>query len=254
MSRRDSKQPPEATEKGELFSRAQPGYYPGFSTLAQQDFWDEATRKTVQARLDPPPPQRFFSADEVPLLQAVIERVLPQDDRLPERRIPILAEIDHRLFENRINGFRYEDMPPDREAYRLGLKAIDEMAHERFQAPFTGIDTFAQELLLKTLNEGKPDPMHRVWRRMPAHRFWALLLDDCIEAYYSHPWSWDEIGFGGPAYPRGYMRLEGGLPEPWEVDEQRYFWEPPSGTLSDLDFEREADWEQDAEHGRKGIH
>jgi hypothetical protein len=43
-----------------------------------------------------------------------------------------------------------------------------------------------------------------------------LLIEDCVTAYYSHPWAWDEIGFGGPAYPRGYMRIENGLPEPWE--------------------------------------
>ena len=29
--------------------RAQPGYYPGFTTLAQQAFWDEATRAMVLA-------------------------------------------------------------------------------------------------------------------------------------------------------------------------------------------------------------
>ena len=28
-----------------------------------------------------------------------------------------------------------------------------------------------------------------------------------VGAFYSHPWAWNEIGFGGPAYPRGYMRL-----------------------------------------------
>jgi hypothetical protein len=62
-----------------------------------------------------------------------------------------------------------------------------------------------------------------------------MLLGDCVSAYYSHPWSWDEIGYGGPAYPRGYMRLENGLPEPWEVDEVRYFWNTPADSLSKLD-------------------
>ena len=27
-----------------------------------------------------------------------------------------------------------------------------------------------------------------------------------LAGFYSHPWAWNEIGFGGPAYPRGYMR------------------------------------------------
>jgi hypothetical protein len=29
----------------------------------------------------------------------------------------------------------------------------------------------------------------------------------CLAAFYSHPWTWNEIGFGGPAYPRGFMRM-----------------------------------------------
>ena len=37
-----------------------------------------------------------------------------------------------------------------------------------------------------------------------------------LSAFYSHPWAWNEIGFGGPAYPRGYARLEAGQRESWE--------------------------------------
>ncbi len=68
---------------------------------------------------------------------------------------------------------------------------------------------------------------------MPVERFWMLLVQDCVEAYYSHPFAWDEIGFGGPAYPRGYMRLERGEAEPWEVEEQRYEWTAPETSVSD---------------------
>jgi hypothetical protein len=28
-----------------------------------------------------------------------------------------------------------------------------------------------------------------------------------LSEFYSHPWAFNEIGFGGPAYPRGYMRM-----------------------------------------------
>jgi hypothetical protein len=39
-----------------------------------------------------------------------------------------------------------------------------------------------------------------------------------LAAFYSHPWAWNEIGFGGPAYPRGFMRLGQGAEglEPFE--------------------------------------
>jgi hypothetical protein len=69
---------------------------------------------------------------------------------------------------------------------------------------------------------------------MSIARFWQLLMQDALEAYYSHPWAWDEIGFGGPAYPRAYTRLERGEPEPWEVEEQRYDWLAPRYAVSDV--------------------
>ncbi len=220
---------------GEIRDLAQPGYYSGFSTLAQKKKWDETTRQVVTERVEKVPPLRFFSSGEAELLTAIVSRVIPQDDRAADRMIPVHPAIDERLFKNELNGFRYEDMPPDREAYRLGLKAIDEMAQKRFHEPFVSLTVHRQELILKSLHDGKPDPAHRIWQRMPVHRFWTLLAEDCVTAYYSHPWAWDEIGFGGPAYPRGYMRLENGLPEPWEVDEQRYDWNAPVDSLSELD-------------------
>jgi hypothetical protein len=212
-----------------------PGYYPGFSTLAQKESWEEATRRLVVERVGTTSPVRFFSKDEEALLSAVIDRIIPQDDRSAARTIPILPIIDERLYTNSLNGFRYEDMPPDQDAYRLGIKAIGEMALARFQRAFTDLAVLHQELILNSLHDGKPDPLNAIWQQMPVHRFWALLMEDCVTAYYSHPWAWDEIGFGGPAYPRGYMRLEHGLPEPWEKDEQRYEWSAPPDALSEID-------------------
>ena len=67
---------------------------------------------------------------------------------------------------------------------------------------------------------------------MSVHRFWQLIMGDAIDAYYAHPWAWDEVGFGGPAYPRAYTRLERGEPEPWEVEEKRYDWLAPEAAAS----------------------
>ena len=183
-------------------------------------------------RLEPAKPLRFFSAAEAVTLEAVVARLMPQEDRTPERRIPVLAGIDARLAANRIDGYRYEDMPPDQDAYRLAVVAFEAMAQERHGAAFAALDVPQQEELLASLNEGEPMAAKELWEGMNVTRFWALLVGDCAAVYYAHPWAWDEIGFGGPAYPRGYMRLEGGEPEPWEVDEQRYAWSPPPDTIS----------------------
>lgn len=231
----------------------QPGYYPGYSTLGQQKKWDDTTRNVVVKRVSPEWEIHFFQPSEAELLVAIIDRLIPQDDRADNRTIPILPVIDERLYKNELNGFRYEDMPPDRDAYHLGLKAINEMAEARFQQPFAQLAVYRQELLLKSLHDGKPDPDHPVWRQMPVHRFWALLMEDCVTAYYAHPWAWDEIGFGGPAYPRAYMRLENGLPEPWEKDETRYEWNAPADSTSEIDLEG-APPEHGSLHGHGGTH
>ncbi|MGH9435633.1 MAG: gluconate 2-dehydrogenase subunit 3 family protein, partial [Terriglobia bacterium] len=78
--------------------KAQPGYYPGFSTLSQKKFWDEATRNIVMARLEKVPPVRFFSPEEAVLLKAVCDRILPQDDRDEVHKIPVVNFIDDRLY------------------------------------------------------------------------------------------------------------------------------------------------------------
>lgn len=227
---------------GEIRGLVQPGYYPDFSTLAQKKTWDEATRQVVTERVQRPPAVRFFSQQEAVLMQTVIDRVLPQDDRDEAHTIPLLPAIDERLFNKSINGYRYEDMPSDQEAYRLGLAAIAEMAQQRFGQSFVALSVHRQELLLKSLHDGKPDPEHTIWERMPVKRFWAMLLGDCVAAYYSHPWAWDEVGFGGPAYPRGYMRLEGGMPEPWETEETRYEWNAPADSVSDFTEDDGRQW------------
>jgi len=212
---------------------AQPGYYPGYETLSQQKFWDAATRSTILRRVNEPSPIRFFDPDELRMMEAITARIIPQDDRDEAHRIPIVSVIDHRLYEGTIDGYRFEDMPPDQEAYHLGLRGIDALARHLFQQPFADLDPAQQERVLVTLHDANPPAGQEFWRQMSVERFWLLLVQDCIEGYYAHPYSWDEIGFGGPAYPRGYMRLEHGKPEPWEKDEQRYDWLAPEWSISD---------------------
>lgn len=211
----------------------QPGYYAGYSTLHQKDFWDAATRRTIFDRVEKVPSIRFFQPEEAQFWQAVFEHLLPQTDRIKERQIPILNFVDHRLYVNQLAGYRFEDMPHDRDAYRLGMRAINEEAQRAFRNAFVNLTCRQQEEVLKVIHDGRPQAGQQMWETMSVHRFWQLIVGDAIDAYYAHPWAWDEIGFGGPAYPRAYMRLERGEPEPWEVEEQRYSWKSPADALSD---------------------
>lgn len=219
--------PIEPTTGQPIAPRPQPGYYPGYHTLDQQDFWDEATRKLVLERVYAVPSIRFFSGQELRLVQAIVDRLIPQDDREEAFRIPLVPQIDKKLYEDRIPGYRYEDMPPQQEAMRLGLQGVDAIAAHLFGKSFPDLDPLQQDEVLLTLHDGQPPAGDLIWKKVSPVHFWVQLLSDAIEAYYAHPYAWDEIGFGGPAYPRGYFRLKLGEPEPWEVEEQRYSWAPP---------------------------
>ncbi|MBV8829867.1 MAG: gluconate 2-dehydrogenase subunit 3 family protein [Acidobacteriaceae bacterium] len=231
----------------------QPGYYPGYHTLGQKKFWDAATRELVEKRVSDLPPIRFFTAEELPIITAICERILPQDDRVPERKIPIVPRVDERLATGRIDGYRYEGMPPDRDAYRWAIRAIDAAACRLHSLSFADLDVRRQDEILKSLHDSEKPGGEDLWSDMPVERFWQLLVSDCVTAYYAHPWAWDEIGFGGPAYPRAYTRLEGGLPEPWEVDEQRYDWAAPADSISDR-YEPLGAAAEGSHHGQGGTH
>lgn len=237
-----------------LEPRAQPGYYPGFSTLAQQRYWDATTRKVVLDRVNEIPPFRFFDAEQARLLTAICDRIIPQDDRDDAHRIPIAPQIDKKLYENITDGYRHQEMPPQREAFVLGLQAIDEIARTVHGCAFPDLDAEVQEELLRSLHDAKPQGAHEIWKRMPVHRFWTVLVKGCIHAYYAHPYAWDEIGFGGPAYPRAYMRLEHGQPEPWETNEHRYEWAPPPWSVSHVYEPVAGEHGQYASPGQGGTH
>ncbi|MGB0015020.1 MAG: gluconate 2-dehydrogenase subunit 3 family protein [Candidatus Sulfotelmatobacter sp.] len=215
-----------------LAPRSTPGYYAGFSALSQSAFWDEATRRVVTSRVDATHARQFFSAEEWDFWAAVFAHLIPQTDRTPDRQIPIVAPLDHRLFINQTVGYRFENMPQDREAYRMGREAINKEAEHGYGAGFLALPYREQDLVLKAIHDGAPNAAADIWEKMSVHRFWQLMMGDAIDAYYAHPWAWDEIGFGGPAYPRAYTRLERGEPEPWEVEEKRYQWRAPEATVS----------------------
>ena len=226
---------PRDAKTGEpLAPTREPGYYPRFSTLSQSPFWDEATRITVEKRVQSPPQMKFFREEEWKFWTAVFAHLIPQTDRTADRQIPIVAPLDHRLYLNQTVGYRYESMPHDRDVYKnYGIAAINEESKARYGGDFLLLPHLQQDLVLQAIHDRKPQSGRDIWKKMSIHRFWQLIMGDAIDAYYAHPWAWDEVGFGGPAYPRAYTRLERGEPEPWEVEEKTYDWLAPVASISD---------------------
>ena len=77
-----------------------------------------------------------------------------------------------------------------------------------------------QDALLGMMHRGEmSDP---AWDGLGARNFFAKrILSDIPGLYYSHPTAWSEMGFGGPASPRGYVRMELDRRDPWEAAEAK---------------------------------
>ena len=105
-----------------------------------------------------------------------------------------------------------------REAWQRGLDAIDAEAKAHFDTPFAQLDAAQADAILSIVQQEKVTLAQ--WADIPAELFWSWrLIPDIVSAYYAHPSAWSAMGFGGPASPRGYVRLQKNRRDPWEAAE-----------------------------------
>jgi gluconate 2-dehydrogenase subunit 3-like protein len=187
------------------------GRYPDYNVLDEAGHWDEVTRALVTERVDKVPPIRFFTASEALVLGRFCDLVLAQDR---EPKIPVLNMVDAKLFEGQLDGFQYADLPDDRETWRRVAVGLDAAVRQHGAEDFTSASEEVQARVIQAFSEGS---LHgQVWDELPPSRAWKVVTRAILSAFYSHPWAWNEIGFGGPAYPRGYARFGVGQRESWE--------------------------------------
>jgi hypothetical protein len=195
------------------------GRYPDYDVLEQQAHWDEVTRKLILDRVHNVPEIRFFDTGELETLTVFADLFLAQDS---EPRIPVLAYVDEKLFEGQLDGYQYFDMPDDRETWRRVARGLDEEARRRGAERFALLSPDDQLEVMHDFDHGR---LHGgVWDTLNVSRAWSVVTRHLSQQFYAHPWAWNEIGFGGPAYPRGYSRfgsphLQSAEREEWEGKE-----------------------------------
>jgi hypothetical protein len=176
------------------------GRFPGLDVLSQSGHWDRVTADVILARVGPLPAVKFFTAAEEACAAALLDQITGQRN---EPLVPVLQMIDARLAAGETDGWRYADMPEDGQAWRDTLSYLNVDAADRYGTAFADAS----------------EADH--WHGLPAAQVWSLWTRYACTAFYSHPSAWAEIGFPGPAYPRGYKNAGVGKLEPFEVaDEQ----------------------------------
>ncbi|MGI8761090.1 MAG: gluconate 2-dehydrogenase subunit 3 family protein [Jatrophihabitantaceae bacterium] len=191
-----------------------PARFPGFDVLTQTPHWDPVTTGVVLARIGMAPDIRFFTPAEEAAATALCNQLLHQHD---DPRVPIVNQIDARLAEQQTDGWHYEDMPEDGQAWRDSLAGLDADANEQFGSDFVACSRDEQALVV----QGVQDAGSKPWHGMDAGHLWSLWTRYACTAFYAHPAAWNEIGFPGPAYPRGYKNPGVDAREPFEVRDTR---------------------------------
>lgn len=188
------------------------GRFPGFDVLSQAPHWDQVTAELITARSEPPPEVKFFNDAERACATALLDLLTGQDGN-DQYAVPVLEMIDARLAAGETDGWRYEDMPEDGQAWRDTLSYLDDDAFRRCGTTFAGASAVDQMALLQAVQDlGSAE-----WHGLPASHVWSLWTRYACTAFYSHPAAWSEIGFPGPAYPRGYKNAGVGKLEPFEL-------------------------------------
>ena len=191
------------------------GRFPGFQALDQVRHWDPVTADVVLTRVAAPAVVKFFTGSEAACARALLNLLTGQEDG--DLAVPVLEMVDSRLAAGETDGWRYADMPEDGQAWRDTLALLDADAEQRRGSPFADLPRTDQAALVQAVQDLKSAD----WHGLPAAHVWSLWTRYACTAFYAHPRAWAEIGFPGPAYPRGYKNAAVGKLEPFEVGDAR---------------------------------
>lgn len=187
--------------------------------MKEKEHWDDHTREIVEKRLQQKDYQNL-SLHESILLHHIASQLL--DDTRDSVLHYVVDHFDQQLGSDIGENQRKADVPKASVLIREGIRAIENYATLTYGKQYAGLpDEEKQAILTKIQNNQidlTADGIH-----IPAKELFNKLHNEAAIAYYSHPTVWSEIGYAGPAYPRGYVRSELSQRDPWEAkreDEQ----------------------------------
>lgn len=199
-----------------------------YRTLIDSARVSRATREALLERARPDD-QRYepIAMDRAALatLRAVVDRVIPQ---IGPARIDIGARIDRQLAAGIGDGWRFAALPPDTQAYRIGLHTLNEASKTHYGHDFVALDAALADALLTQIADGESPLLAddaATPRRFGADqmRLWFQdLRADAVKLYVAHPHALERMGYsgianGGDGMPKsGFVRVGIGEREAWE--------------------------------------
>ena len=170
--------------------------------LVASDATTAPTRDALLARLGPGPSDpRFFDADAFATLTAACARLVPSDGL--DAPVDVAPDIDARLARGDGNGWRYATLPPDGQAFRLGLAALDAAAQSAHGTRFVDLDGAAQDAVLLDVQHARGD----AFAGFDAARWFEDWIAEAAALFYAHPHAQESIGYAGYADSPGWTRI-----------------------------------------------
>lgn len=175
-----------------------------YRPLKRLTAWDEVTRQLIEDRINNEIGDKlkfvFLSAEEGDLLQIIASVLLGQN--AGNFRIKIAEAIDKGLSDQRQGVNFTENLWPG-ELYKRGLSDFRQRFSIVTELNLQDVQKIVSEILS---NENE----------LFLAGFLRRVLHDSAGIYYSHPDSWSQVGFPGPAFPEGYAFLNCDQKEEWE--------------------------------------
>ncbi len=186
---------------------------PGFGRVIGSGRTSSQTRAILAGRALPDDPDyapQVLDAAQLATLRLVAERVVPQGPA----PFDIAGRVDAGLARGVSDGWRNAALPPDQEAYRLGLDALDD---------FATLDDEAKDSRIQAIVDQQYAPRAGT---LTAEQM-TLWFEDCrvdlTRTWLAHPATMERIGFDGFANGGDVIRIQGFT----ELSaDRREAWEP----------------------------
>jgi hypothetical protein len=171
---------------------------------------------------DPTAAPRAFTAARIGTLRAMLARIIPTAS---EYRIDLAHRLDEMMAEQDGNGWRYEALPTDPDAYNVGLDTLDAVARRRGGPGFAALDGAAQDEILQAIeaSEDLPHGEATLFDAKQMALWFEEVRSDAVRHYVAHPAVMARIGYsgfanGGEAGERftGFESVAIGERESWE--------------------------------------
>jgi pimeloyl-ACP methyl ester carboxylesterase len=184
---------------------------PAIADLIASDQTSHRTREVLMRRLSEPGCSGVLSAEELRTLRALVERVIP------EAGFDLATRVDRVLAEKLHDGWRFDHLPPDAQAWKQGLLSLDLAAVREYDVPFVALDPARQDELLTRaqkgeLGKGALGAMHigsnkSAFDADQMSHWFEDVRGDLAKLFISDPRAMQRIGFAGFADENGFTHI-----------------------------------------------